>query len=218
MAMAAKLSGHDDVSLVYFGDGATSTGDFHVSCNMAAVRKAPCLFFCRNNGWAISTPRSAQTITPTFAQKAVAYGMPAVLVDGNDVLALAHVTAEAAARARRGEGPTLIEALTYRRGAHTSSDDPTVYRDPAEPREWECRDPIRRFRAYLEGKGLWNADQEREFVQSCEQEFAALVAEVESLPAKSPPATMFDDVYAERPWHLDEQFAELDRELRRHKA
>jgi TPP-dependent pyruvate/acetoin dehydrogenase alpha subunit len=153
-----------------------------------------------------------------LAQKAVAYGMPAVLVDGNDVLALAHVTAEAAARARRGEGPTLIEALTYRRGAHTSSDDPTVYRDPAEPREWECRDPIRRFRSYLEGKGLWNADEERAFVQKCEQEFAALVAEVESLPAKSPPATMFDDVYAERPWHLDEQFVELDRELRRHKA
>jgi TPP-dependent pyruvate/acetoin dehydrogenase alpha subunit len=218
MAMAAKLSGRDDVSLVYFGDGATSTGDFHVSCNMAAVRKAPCVFFCRNNGWAISTPRSAQTITPTLAQKAVAYGMPAVLVDGNDVLALAHVTAEAAARARRGEGPTLIEALTYRRGAHTSSDDPTVYRDPAEPREWECRDPIRRFRAYLESKGLWNADEERVFVQKCEQEFAALVAEVESLPSKSPPATMFDDVYAERPWHLDEQFVELDRELRRHKA
>ena len=218
MAMAAKLSGRDDVSLVYFGDGATSTGDFHVSCNIAAVRKAPCLFFCRNNGWAISTPRSVQTATPTLAQKAVAYGMPAVLVDGNDVLALAHVTAGAAARARRGEGPTLIEALTYRRGAHTSSDDPTAYRDPDEPREWECRDPIRRFRAYLEGKGLWNADEERAFVQRCEQEFAALVAEVESLPSKSPLATMFDDVYAERPWHLDEQFAELDRELRRHKA
>ena len=218
MAMAAKLSGRDDVSLVYFGDGATSTGDFHVSCNMAAVRKAPCLFFCRNNGWAISTPRSVQTVTPTFAQKAVAYGMPAVLVDGNDVLALAHVTAEAAVRARRGEGPTLIEALTYRRGAHTSSDDPTAYRDPAELREWECRDPIRRFRAYLESKGCWDAAEERSFVQACEQEFAALVAEVEGLPRKAPLATLFDDVYADRPWHLEEQFVELDREVRRHRA
>jgi TPP-dependent pyruvate/acetoin dehydrogenase alpha subunit len=144
--------------------------------------------------------------------------MPGVLVDGNDVLALAHVTAEAAVRARRGEGPTLIEALTYRRGAHTSSDDPTAYRDPAELREWECRDPIRRFRAYLESKGCWDAAEERSFVQACEQEFAALVAEVEGLPRKAPLATLFDDVYADRPWHLEEQFVELDREVRRHRA
>jgi TPP-dependent pyruvate/acetoin dehydrogenase alpha subunit len=134
------------------------------------------------------------------------------------VLGLPHVRADGAAGGRRGEGPTLIEALTYRRGAHTSSDDPTAYRDPDEPREWECRDPIRRFRAYLESKGLWNADEERNFVEACEQEFAALVAEVESLPSKSPLSTLFDDVYAERPWHLDEQFVELDREVRRHRA
>ena len=112
-AMAARIAGKDDVALTYFGDGATSTGAFHVSCNFAAVRKAPCIFLCRNNGWAISSPKSVQTATPTFAQKAVAYGMPGVLVDGNDVLALAAVTAEAVGPrpARRGadadRGPHL---------------------------------------------------------------------------------------------------------------
>jgi 2-oxoisovalerate dehydrogenase E1 component alpha subunit len=216
MALAAKLSGRDDVSFVYFGDGATSTGDFHVACNMAAVHAVPCIFFCRNNGWAISTPRAIQTATPTLAQKAAGYGMPGVLVDGNDVLALAHVTREAAARARRGEGPTLIEALTYRRGAHTSSDDPSAYRDPDEPREWEARDPLRRFRRYVEAKGLWSEREEGEFVRRCEEEFAALVDQVEKLPAKPPLCSMFDDVYAERPWHLEEQAGELEEEILRH--
>jgi 2-oxoisovalerate dehydrogenase E1 component alpha subunit len=216
MAMAAKMSGSEDVSMVYFGDGATSTGDFHVACTMAGAHKAPCLFLCRNNGWAISTPRSDQTATPTLAQKAIAYGIKGVLVDGNDVLALAHVTLEAAERGRRGEGATLIEALTYRRGPHTSSDDPSAYRDPAEPREWEARDPIRRFRAYLEGKGLWSAAEEKAFVEARDQEFAALVAEVEALPSRCLIDSMFDDVYAERPWHLDEQLGELDEEVRRH--
>src|SRR5258708_20468045 len=107
--------------------------------------KAPVIFLCRNNGWAISVPRSVQTAAATFAQKAIAYGMPGVLVDGNDVLAVIHVVAEAAARGRRGEGPTLIEARTYRRGAHSSSDDPSVYRDPAEPKEWERHDPLDRL-------------------------------------------------------------------------
>ena len=111
------------------------------------------ILICRNNGWAISVPRSVQTASPTFAQKAVAYGMPGVLVDGNDVLAMIHVVREAAARARRGEGATLIEARTYRRGAHSTSDDPSVYRDPAEPKEWESRDPLDRLRAYMKGRG-----------------------------------------------------------------
>ncbi len=121
--------------------------------NLAAVFKLPALLLCRNNGWAISVPRSGQTATPTFAQKAIAYGMPGVLVDGNDILAMIHVVAEAAARGRRGDGPTLIEALTYRRGAHSSSDDPSVYRDPAEPKEWESRDPLDRLTQVHAGPG-----------------------------------------------------------------
>jgi pyruvate dehydrogenase E1 component alpha subunit len=216
MALAAKLRGRDDVSLVYFGDGATSTGDFHVSCNLAAVHKAPCLFFLRNNGWAISTPRNIQTATKTLAQKAVAYGMPSVLCDGNDMLALIHVTTEAAARARAGEGPTLIEAVTYRRGAHTSSDDPSVYRDPGEPKEWEASDPIKRFRAYCTAKGVWSAEDEERLRKEFDGRFAALVREAESVPPRPPLATMFDDVYAERPWHIEEQARELEANVKRH--
>jgi pyruvate dehydrogenase E1 component alpha subunit len=213
--MAARILGRDDVALTYFGDGATSTGAFHVSCNFAAVRKAPCIFVCRNNGWAISVPKSAQTATPTFAQKAVAYGMPGILVDGNDVLALAHVTAEAAARARRGEGPTLIEARTYRRGPHSSSDDPSVYRDPTEPAEWETHDPLARFGTYLRGKGVWSDDEEARWKAATEETFNRLLAEVEHLP---PPAhsTLFDDVYGARTWNLHEQAAELEAEIARH--
>jgi pyruvate dehydrogenase E1 component alpha subunit len=207
-AMAARISGKDDVALTYFGDGATSTGAFHVSCNFAAVRKAPCIFLCRNNGWAISSPKSVQTTTPTFAQKAIAYGMPGMLVDGNDVLALAAVTADAVARGRRGEGPTLIEARTYRRGAHSSSDDPSVYRDPGEPREWEPHDPIARFRRYLVNKKVWSDDDDVQFRARIESEFTRLLTEVEPL---GPPAqaTMFEDVFGDQPWHLREQAAEL---------
>jgi TPP-dependent pyruvate/acetoin dehydrogenase alpha subunit len=216
MALAARIRGKDDVSLVYFGDGATSTGDFHVACNFAQVRKAPCLFFLRNNGWAISTPRSIQTASPTLAQKAVAYGMKGVLVDGNDLLALIHVTTEAAARARAGEGPTLIEALTYRRGAHTSSDDPTVYRDPDEPKEWEASDPIRRFRTYCETKGVWSAADEEALRKDLDARFAAVVRETESIPERPPLASLFDDVYEARPWHIEEQARELEAKIRRH--
>ena len=216
MALAAKIRGKDDVSLVYFGDGATSTGDFHVSCNLAQVHKAPCLFFLRNNGWAISTPRAIQTASVTLAQKAVAYGMHSVLVDGNDILALIHVTAEAAARARKGEGPTLIEAVTYRRGAHTSSDDPTVYRDPGEPKEWEASDPILRFRAYCQAKGLWSTEDEETLRKDFDVRFAALVKEAEAVPARPPLATLFDDVYGDRPWHIEEQARELEAKIKRH--
>jgi pyruvate dehydrogenase E1 component alpha subunit len=211
IAMGARLQGRDDVALTYFGEGATSTGAFHVGCNFAAVRKAPCLFLCRNNGWAISVPRAVQTAAATFAQKAVAYGMPGVLVDGNDVLALVHVTAEAAARARRGEGPTLIEARTYRRGAHSSSDDPSVYRDPEEPHEWDRRDPLNRFRRYLEAHRLWTADEDAAFRATFDETFTRTLREVDEVPPKPPLHTLFDDVYATRPWHLDEQAADLDR-------
>jgi pyruvate dehydrogenase E1 component alpha subunit len=206
-AMAARISGKDDVALTYFGDGATSTGAFHISCNLAAVRKAPCILFCRNNGWAISSPKSVQTTTPTFAQKAFAYGMPGVLVDGNDVLAIAAVMAEAVARARKGDGPTLIEARTYRRGAHSSSDDPSVYRDPGEPRTWESHDPIARFRRYLVNKQIWNDDDDARVKATLESDLQRLLPEVEALP---PPRreTMFEDVFAEMPWHLREQSEE----------
>jgi 2-oxoisovalerate dehydrogenase E1 component alpha subunit len=203
-AQAAKISGKDDVAIVYFGEGATSTGEFHVGMNFAGVWKSPCIFLCRNNGWAISTSREKQTASKSFAIKAVAYGMPGIRVDGNDVLAIYQVTTEAAERARRGEGPTMIEALTYRRGAHSSSDDPSVYRDPNEPKQWEANDPIERFRRYLAKKGVWTETWQKELSEAID---SSIVAANEHASHLGTPAveTVFDDVFEELPWHLREQ-------------
>jgi 2-oxoisovalerate dehydrogenase E1 component alpha subunit len=204
MAMAARIQKKDDVALVYFGEGATSTGQFHVGMNFAAVYKAPCIFFCRNNGWAISTSKEKQTASSTFAVKAVAYGMPGILVDGNDLLAIIAVMQDAVARARAGEGPTLIEARTYRRGGHSSSDDPSAYRDPAEAAGWEAHDPIERWRRYLTKRGLWTQQLHDQYVKEITDEFTAALKHAESLGAP-PIQTMFDDVFADKPWHLQEQ-------------
>ena len=215
-AWAAKLQKKDDVVVGFFGEGATSTPVFHTSANFAAVFKIPVILICRNNGWAISVPREAQTASATFAQKAIAYGMPGVLVDGNDILAMIHVVREAAARARAGEGPTLIEARTYRRGAHSTSDDPTVYRDPSEPAEWERRDPLDRLRRYMQARGELPADFEAKAQREATQEIREAIADAARCPAKPPIASLFEDVYADVPWHLREQQAELEEELRRH--
>ena len=215
-AWAAKLQKKDDVAVAFFGDGGTSTPIFHTSCVFAGLFKVPAIIVCRNNGWAISVPRSVQTVTPTFAQKAIAYGLPGVLVDGNDVLAMVHVIGEAAARGRRGEGATLVEARTYRRGAHSSSDDPSVYRDPGEPQEWEGRDPIDRYRKYLLGKGEVTAALEEKWREEIGEEITDAIRYAESVAPKPPLRTMFEDVYAHVPWHLDEQYQELDAHLRRH--
>jgi TPP-dependent pyruvate/acetoin dehydrogenase alpha subunit len=207
-AMAARISKKDDVALTYFGEGATSTGEFHVAMNFAAVYKAPCIFFCRNNGWAISTPGNKQTASKTIAVKALAYGMTGVRVDGNDLLALIAVMQDAVARARAGEGPTLIEAVTYRRMGHSSSDDPSVYRDPAEPKEWEAKDPLERWRRYLESRGLWNQKLHDDYAREITDELQAAIKHAGEIgnPAVE---TMFDDVFADLPPHLAEQKAEL---------
>jgi pyruvate dehydrogenase E1 component alpha subunit len=216
VAWAAKLQKKRDVALAFFGEGGTSTPIFHVSCNFAAVYKAPAILLCRNNGWAISVPRSVQTAAPTFAQKAIAYGMPGVLVDGNDILAVVHVVREAAARGRRGDGPTLIEARTYRRGAHSSSDDPSVYRDPAEPKEWERHDPLDRLRNYMLARGDITPEAEASLREELTDQITQALAYAESRPAKPPLATMFEDVYADVPWHLREQSAALQAEIDKH--
>jgi pyruvate dehydrogenase E1 component subunit alpha len=208
MAWAARISKKDDVAIVYFGEGATSTGQFHVGMNFAGVYKAPVIFFCRNNGWAISTARDKQTASKSFAVKAVAYGMPGIRVDGNDLLAVIAVVEDAAARARAGEGPTLIEAVTYRRGGHSSSDDPNQYRDPAEVTAWEAHDPIERWRRYLVVRGLWNEQLHDQYSKEITDEILEALKHAEQV---RPPAieTMFDDVFAELPPHLVEQRAEL---------
>jgi TPP-dependent pyruvate/acetoin dehydrogenase alpha subunit len=206
-ALAARASGRDDVVLVYFGDGATSTGAFHAGLNLGGATRAPVVFFCRNNGWAISVPTTRQTAAPTLAQKAIAYGLPGVRVDGNDLFAVARETEAAAARARAGEGPTLIEACTYRMGAHSSSDDPSVYRDPAEPARWQRLDPLERLRRHLGLRGLWDADLEARLRAELTAELAVALAAAEAVGAP-PLASLFDDVYADVPPHLAVQRAE----------
>jgi 2-oxoisovalerate dehydrogenase E1 component alpha subunit len=155
-AMGAQRLGEDSVTLAFLGDGATSEGDAHEALNFAAVFNAPCVFFIQNNGWAISVPVSHQMAAPSIAHRAIGYGMPGIRVDGNDVLACYAVVADAAKRAREGGGPTLIEAITYRMGPHTTSDDPTRYRSEVEVAHWAALDPIDRYRTYLQGIGVWS--------------------------------------------------------------
>lgn len=154
-AMGAQRLGEDSVTLAFLGDGATSEGDVHEALNFASVFKAPCVFFVQNNQWAISVPVSHQMAGPSIAHRAIGYGMPGIRVDGNDVLACYAVTADAARRAREGGGPTLIEAVTYRMGPHTTSDDPTRYRSQDEVEHWLALDPIARYRTYLQSTGVW---------------------------------------------------------------
>ena len=209
-AWAAQQKGDPVVVLAYLGDGATSEGDFHVAMNFAGVWKVPVVFFCQNNQWAISVPLSRQTASETIAVKATAYGFDGVLVDGNDVLAVYQAAREAARRARSGGGPTLIEAVTYRLEGHSSSDDPTRYRDPGEVEEWKTRDPIPRFRAYLEIKELWDEEREAELHERLNAEISQAIREVEAAP---PPTieSLFEDVYAETPPQLQAQLADLRR-------
>ncbi|MFT3766364.1 MAG: thiamine pyrophosphate-dependent dehydrogenase E1 component subunit alpha [Minicystis sp.] len=207
-AWAAKIKGDRVVTVGFMGDGSTSEPDFHNAMNFAAVFKTPCVLICQNNHWAISVPSSRQTASPTFAIKGRAYGIPSVRVDGNDLLAVYHVVTDAVARARRGEGPTFIEAVTYRIGAHSTSDDPTRYRSQEEVEAWMKRDPLARLRAYVVSRNLLDDAADAALETELNAEIAAAITEVESF---GPPAreTLFDDVYAERPWHLEEQKAEL---------
>jgi pyruvate dehydrogenase E1 component alpha subunit len=208
LAWAAKIKREDVASLVYFGDGATSSSDFHSGLNFAGVFKLPVVFLCRNNGWAISVPVERQTATRTFAEKAVAYGIEGVRVDGNDIFAVVSATKRAIERGVRGEGPTLIEAITYRMGGHSTSDDPNRYRESEALEAWAARDPIERLRAWLGDHDLWSDEQEQALGAEIDQRFRDAVAVAERTPLP-PLESMFDDVYQNVPWHLAEQRAEL---------
>ena len=203
-AWAAKLMKHDTVCMGYMGDGASSVGDFHAAANFAGVYKVPVVFFCQNNQWAISVPLSQQTASESIAVKAVAYGFPGVRVDGNDLFAVVQATREAVDRARRGEGPTLIEAVTFRMGGHSSSDDPTRYRSADLVAEWERRDPVTRLRAYLRAQGLVSEADETTWAEETGEEISVAVKAAEALP---PPGieTLFADVYKDMPPHIAEQ-------------
>jgi TPP-dependent pyruvate/acetoin dehydrogenase alpha subunit len=190
--------------LGYMGDGASSSSDFHAAANFAGVYKLPVVFFCQNNQWAISVPLSRQTASESIAIKASAYGFPGVRVDGNDILAVIAATREALDRARRGDGPTLIEAVTFRMGGHSSSDDPTRYRDPALVPEWEKRDPVTRYRAYLRKRKLVSEEDEARWAAETNEQITEAIQEAEALPPP-PLETLFTDVYARMPRHIEEQ-------------
>lgn len=202
-----KLQKKDGVVIVYFGDGASSEGDFHEACNLAGVVKAPVIFLLQNNGWAISTPRSIQSATADLASRAPGYGFPGVVVDGNDLFATQAVTAEAVSRARSGEGPTLIETLTYRMWAHTTADDPTRYVEPKELERWERRDPIDRVQKYLIAQGLWDSSTAAKWDEEIASEVEAAFAKAEAYPPMTV-ADLFDEVYAQRTPTLERQLAE----------
>jgi 2-oxoisovalerate dehydrogenase E1 component alpha subunit len=208
-AWAARLRGDDSVALAWFGDGATSASDFHVALNFAGVRKAPVLFACRNNGWAISTPREAQTASETIAQKAVAYGILGERVDGNDLLAVYDATRRARARAAAGEGPTLLEFVTYRLEAHTTSDDPRAYRPEELVAPWRARDPLPRLRRHLVRRGLLSDAGHARLRGEVRAEILAALAEAEALPPKPPLESLFDDVYASPLRQQQEQLEDL---------
>ncbi len=207
-AMAAKIRGDDVVVLGYLGDGATSANDFHSGANFAAVFRSPCVLFCQNNQWAISVPCSKQSASETLAIKGKAYGIPSVRVDGNDILAVYVVTKAAVERARSGMGPTFIEAVTYRRLGHSSSDDPTKYRDEAEVKEWERKDPIDRFRRHLLRRELWDDAKETALKERIAKAVNDAIAAAE---ASGPPAdeTLITDVFAKVPENLKTQLTEV---------
>jgi pyruvate dehydrogenase E1 component alpha subunit len=209
LAYAAQYREDDVVVMAYFGDGATSEGDFHEAVNFAGVWHVPVVFVCQNNQWAISIPLKKQTHSKTIAQKALAYGIPGIQVDGNDVLAVHVAAREAVERARAGDGPTLIECVTYRLGVHTTADDPTKYRTAEEVAEWERKDPMTRFAAYLKKKRLLDDGVEAQV----DEEIAAAVARFES-GTPVDPLVMFDHVYAELPPDLKAQRETLAETLR----
>jgi 2-oxoisovalerate dehydrogenase E1 component alpha subunit len=211
-AMGAQRLGEDSVTVAFLGDGATSEGDAHEALNFAAVFKAPCVFFVQNNQWAISTPVSHQMAAPSIAHRAVGYGMPGIRVDGNDVLACYAVMAEAAQRAREGGGPTLIEAITYRMGPHTTSDDPTRYRSADEVDHWLALDPIARYRTYLQNAGVWNERLE-ERVEARSKRLRSELRESVVGADDFDVAEMFDTVYHDITPELVRQRVELLTEL-----
>jgi len=204
MAYAAQLKRDPVVALAYLGDGASSEGDFHVAMNFAGVFKLPVVFFCQNNQWAISVPLAHQTASTSIAVKAEGYGFEGVQVDGNDVLSVYEVTKKAVERARSGQGPTLVEAVTYRMGSHSSSDDPTRYRSEEERQAWGAKDPIERLRLYLVEHKLWSGGDEKALQQTLNDEVSQAIQQAESAPPLAP-ETLFTDVYDTPPPSLEKQ-------------
>ncbi len=212
LAHAARLKGEDTVALVLLGDGATSEGDTHEALNFAAVWKAPVVFLVQNNGYAISVPLSKQTAAPSLAHKGVGYGVRSLLLDGNDAAAVHAAVSDAVGRAAAGEGPTLVEALTYRIEAHTNADDATRYRSSDEVEQWLARDPIARLEAYLRDQALFTDDDAARLAEEAER-FAADLRDRMNRDVDVDPRELFAHVYAEPTEHLRAQQAALTEEL-----
>jgi len=210
VAMASKIKSSGISVLAYLGDGGTSASDFHTAMNFAGVYKAPIVFICRNNGWAISVPTTRQTASKSLAIKAIAYGFEGIRVDGNDALASFVATRYALEKARSGGGPTFIEALTYRMGPHSTADDPKRYRNENQLESWTEKDPVKLLEAYLRKKTLWTDKQEADFTDECNSNISQSVQRQESTPLLPPEQLIFDDVYAEMPWHLKEQREQIE--------
>ncbi len=206
MMYAAKFKKSEEVGMVFFGDGATSEGDFHEAMNFAAVFQVPLVFVCQNNQWAISVPRSRQSRSKTLAQKALAYGMPGIQVDGNDMLAVYSAAGEAVERARSGDGPTMIECVTYRMSVHTTADDPRKYRSEDEEEQWSEKDPLDRFRNYLQKKELLSDEKISSLEEEVEKQIQDAVDSWEKRQEEAAgPAAMFDHVFAQLPSYTKEQ-------------
>jgi pyruvate dehydrogenase E1 component alpha subunit len=218
IAYGLKYREQDAVAMVFFGDGATSEGDFHEALNFAGVFQIPLVFVCQNNQWAISVPRSKQTRSETLAQKALAYGFSGIQVDGNDVLAVYAAAKEAVERARSGDGPTLIECLTYRMSVHTTADDPKRYRKDEEVEEWGQRDPLVRFQNYLKNKEIMSKEKVDDLEEKIKQEIKDAVKNYEDKAEKlKDPLHMFDHIFDELPVYTREQKKELRAELEENK-
>ncbi|WP_308910371.1 pyruvate dehydrogenase (acetyl-transferring) E1 component subunit alpha [Pseudokordiimonas caeni] len=198
IAYAQKYRQTGSVVMAFFGDGATSEGDFHEALNFAGVFEVPVVFVCQNNQWAISVPRAKQTRAHSLAQKAIAYGFPGIQVDGNDVLAVLKAARDAVTRAREDCLPTLIECVTYRMGVHTTADDPTVYRDEEEVEEWEDRDPIERLRLHMRSRGLLDDKAEDAMAEELKDEIeSAWKSARDTMEGLTDPSMMFDHLFAE---------------------
>jgi pyruvate dehydrogenase E1 component alpha subunit len=213
LAWAIQYRKKKEVAMAFLGDGGTSEGDFHEGLNFASVYQAPAIFVCQNNQWAISVPRKKQTRSKTIAQKAVAYGMPGIQVDGNDILAVYGATKEAVDRARSGEGPTLIECVTYRMMMHTTADDPKKYRSEEEVASWREKDPITRFQHYLTAKGILSQEKTEGLESEIKNEIQEAVNRAEEkMKGLQNPIRMFDHAYETMPKHLEEQRQEFEQE------
>lgn len=214
-AYGQKVQGEDALTICYFGEGAASEGDFHAGLNMAAVLNCPAIFFCRNNGYAISTPSSEQFKGDGIASRGIGYGVKTIRVDGNDALAVYVATAKAREIALAENCPVLIEAMTYRLAAHSTSDDPTGYRSKEEEAKWRERDPISRFKQWVIDQGWFDEVAHEAFITKNRQEILAAVKTAEKVPVCGLD-DMVNDVYSEVPWHLEEQMNELKAHIKKY--